>query len=256
MTKVLGRAENALRSLFEINITGSSQSSLISTLTEKVLAQMRGVISGNEGEVSVAPDHFRIHANHHMWTLINKSPGWVEYITDAIQKEAKDSQTTFRSPPRIDPVEDNQVGSGFFLVVCDWQSEFPPKTQIMNIPAAEKNMPFGDPWRVFLISDGKEIPLHGQVFNLGRRETNDLVICDGRVSRLHAQIRITEINITIFDLDSTGGTFVNNNRVRSQALKPGDVISLGGYPLIFNKDIDLNRTDKIDPNFFSQEKAS
>jgi hypothetical protein len=26
--------------------------------------------------------------------------------------------------------------------------------------------------------------------------------------------------------------------------------------LIFNKDIDLNRTDKINPNFTSQEKAS
>jgi len=256
MTKLLGKAENALRSLFEINITGSSQSSLISTLTETVLAQMRGVISGNEGEVSLAPDHFRIHANHHTWTLVNKSPDWVESIADAIQKEAKDSQTTFLSPPKIDPVEDDQVESGLFLVVSDWQSEVSPKTQVMNIPAAENNILSGDPLRVFLIADGKEYPLHGPVFNLGRRETNDLVIRDGRVSRLHAQIRVTENNITIFDLDSTGGTFVNNNRVRSQALKPGDVISLGGYPLIFNKDIDLNRTDKIDPNLISQEKAS
>ncbi len=256
MTKLLGKAENVLRSLFEINIAGSTHSSLISTLTETVLVQMRGVITGNEGGVSPAPDHFRIHANFHTWNLVNKSPGWVEYITDAIQNEAKDSLTTFQSPPRIDPVEEDRLESGVFLVDCDWQSGVPPKTQIMKIPITETKMPFGDHWRVFLIADGKEFPLHGPIFNLGRRETNDLVIPDGRVSRLHAQIRIADGNITIFDLDSTGGTFVNNNRVRSQSLKPGDVISLGGYPLIFNKDIDLNQTDKIEPDVVSQEKPS
>jgi pSer/pThr/pTyr-binding forkhead associated (FHA) protein len=117
-------------------------------------------------------------------------------------------------------------------------------------------MPLSDPRRVFLIADGKEVLLRGPVFNLGRRETNDLVIRDWRVSRLHAQIRIADGNITIFDLDSTGGTFVNNNRVRSQALKAGDVISLGGYPLIFNNDTDLNRTDKIEPDLITQEKSS
>ncbi len=256
MTKLMGKAENVLRSLFEINIGGSPHSRLLPSLTENVLVQMRGVITTNESGVSIAPDLFRIHANCHTWTLVNKSPGWAEYLMDAIQKEAKDSQTTFQSPPRIDPVEDDRVESGIFLVDCNWQSGVPPKTQNMNISTNEQKMPFGEPWRVFLIADGKVFPLHGPVFNLGRRETNDLVIQDGRVSRLHAQIRITEVNITIFDLDSTGGTFVNNNRVRSQVLKPGDVISLGGYTLIFNKDIDLDRTDKIEPESISQERFS
>ncbi len=78
------------------------------------------------------------------------------------------------------------------------------------------------------------IPLDKPVLNLGRRNTNDIVINDRRVSRLHAQIRKTREGYMIFDVGSTGGTFVNSERISSQILRTGDVISLAGYTLVFS----------------------
>jgi pSer/pThr/pTyr-binding forkhead associated (FHA) protein len=40
----------------------------------------------------------------------------------------------------------------------------------------------------------------------------------------------------LFDLDSSGGTFVNNKRIKQIALHPGDVISLAGVPLVYGHD--------------------
>ncbi|MBK6645463.1 MAG: FHA domain-containing protein [Anaerolineales bacterium] len=40
----------------------------------------------------------------------------------------------------------------------------------------------------------------------------------------------------VFDLNSTGGTFVNGQRTSQSVLYPGDVISLAGVALIFGQD--------------------
>ena len=53
------------------------------------------------------------------------------------------------------------------------------------------------------------------VFNIGRRVDNDLALEDARVSRQHAQIRYSPDGCILFDLNSTGGTFINNNKVIS-----------------------------------------
>lgn len=93
------------------------------------------------------------------------------------------------------------------------------------------------PREAFLIVDGVRVfQLEAAVVNIGRREDNQLVIDDPRISRLHAQLRLVRGQFVVFDLDSTGGTFVNGHRVRQQALRAGDVISLAGVPLVFGQE--------------------
>jgi pSer/pThr/pTyr-binding forkhead associated (FHA) protein len=87
------------------------------------------------------------------------------------------------------------------------------------------------------------------VFNIGRRVDNDLVLEDVRVSRQHAQIRFSQDGCILFDLNSTGGTFINNNKVIQQKLHSGDVISLGGVTLIYGEEADhmpINNSDCSD----------
>lgn len=69
--------------------------------------------------------------------------------------------------------------------------------------------------------------LAGDVLNLGRDITNDIVINDREVSRHH--LRFTKSDgYTMEDLGSTNGTFVNGKRVTgSIALKNGDMVGLG-----------------------------
>ena len=63
-----------------------------------------------------------------------------------------------------------------------------------------------------------------------------MVIKDQRISRLHAQIRLVNGKFIIFDLDSSGGTMVNNQKIHQATLHSGDVISLAGVPLIFGQE--------------------
>jgi pSer/pThr/pTyr-binding forkhead associated (FHA) protein len=103
------------------------------------------------------------------------------------------------------------------------------------------------PDNAFLIVEGVKVyPLTQPVINIGRRLDNQLVIDDPRVSRNHAQLRAIKSRFVVFDLNSTGGTFVNGQRTSQSVLYPGDVISLAGVALIFGQDNPPPRPDLKD----------
>jgi pSer/pThr/pTyr-binding forkhead associated (FHA) protein len=103
------------------------------------------------------------------------------------------------------------------------------------------------PENAFLIVEGvKVFPLKLPVINIGRRLDNQLIIDDPRVSRNHAQLRAIKGRYVVFDLNSTGGIFVNGQRASQIVLYPGDVISLAGVALIFGQDNPPPRPDLKD----------
>jgi len=103
------------------------------------------------------------------------------------------------------------------------------------------------PENAFLIVEGVRVfPLQLPVINIGRRLDNQLIIDDPRVSRNHAQLRAIKGRFVVFDLNSTGGTFVNGQRASQTVLYPGDVISLAGVALIFGQDNPPPRPDLKD----------
>ncbi len=101
------------------------------------------------------------------------------------------------------------------------------------------------PRNAFLIVNGAQtFPLDRAVINIGRRSNNTLALADPRVSRTHAQIRAVKGQYILFDLNSSGGTMVNGQRIHQYILRPGDVISLSGVQLIYGEDAPLgSRTD-------------
>jgi diguanylate cyclase (GGDEF)-like protein len=75
---------------------------------------------------------------------------------------------------------------------------------------------------------------------LGREAKNDIVIYDDAASRYHAEIYFDEKKnkITIQDLKSTNGTFVNGRRVHHQILQHEDQIRVGFYLIaLLNSDL-------------------
>jgi len=71
--------------------------------------------------------------------------------------------------------------------------------------------------------------------SIGRAMTNDIVVEDAAASRYHAEILVDEAGkrISIVDMDSTNGTFINHERISGEcALKEEDVIRIG--QVIFN----------------------
>ena len=92
------------------------------------------------------------------------------------------------------------------------------------------------PEDAFVIVDGiKVIPLTQPLVRIGRRVENNLVLDDPRVSRNHAEMRAISGRYVLFDLNSTGGTFVNGLRISQTVLYPGDVISLAGVNLVYGQ---------------------
>ncbi len=88
----------------------------------------------------------------------------------------------------------------------------------------------------FLIVDGaRVVSLDKPIISIGRKGNNHIIINDPHVSRHHAQIRHAEGRYLLIDLHSTVGTSVNGERVEHAFLEPGDVISIGGVPLIFGQ---------------------
>ena len=75
---------------------------------------------------------------------------------------------------------------------------------------------------------GKRIDLRPGELSVGRESGNDIVLADAQVSRRHALLTVAGDSVTVRDLGSTNGTFVNNGRVSgSQVLRSGDSLRLG-----------------------------
>jgi pSer/pThr/pTyr-binding forkhead associated (FHA) protein len=75
---------------------------------------------------------------------------------------------------------------------------------------------------------GGEFPLgEGQEIVIGRSSELDMVLVEEMVSRKHARIALTDGVISIDDLGSTNGTFVNGEKVDHGTLLEGDRILIG-----------------------------
>jgi hypothetical protein len=66
---------------------------------------------------------------------------------------------------------------------------------------------------------------------IGRHETNDIVLPELTVTGKHALLKVEDGIITLTDLGSTNGTFVNGERIRSSVIKPGDKIAFSKVQL-------------------------
>jgi pSer/pThr/pTyr-binding forkhead associated (FHA) protein len=81
-----------------------------------------------------------------------------------------------------------------------------------------------------------QIELSAGEFTIGRNHGNSLQLDDGEVSGEHALIRLVpneylpeQLDITIFDMNSTNGTYVNNIPVKEKEIKHGDAIRICSY---------------------------
>lgn len=74
-------------------------------------------------------------------------------------------------------------------------------------------------------------PANGKL-TIGRTESCEIQYANKHVSSRHAELIVTRSEVSIRDLDSANGTFVNGRRIRQATLEPGDVVYVVGLKLI------------------------
>ena len=120
----------------------------------------------------------------------------------------------------------------------------PAGTAAMPVPPAQPFAPKAEsesktiPRNAYLVLQGtRVIPLNRTLIKIGRQLDNHIILEDPRVSRAHAQIKLVNDRFVIFDMHSTGGTFVNGQPTSQSVLYPGDVVSLAGVVFIFSQEM-------------------
>jgi hypothetical protein len=213
---------------------------LATALRENVIQQKdEGAIAPNIFTLIVATD------TSAMW----KDQRTLDALKNIITAAAKDVGLKFTTQPTINITTDDTFSADEVRVVATHKLE--PLGETLGMQTSLHNEEPGEgnniPENAFLIIEGVKVhQLSEAVVNIGRRLENQLVIDDPRVSRNHAQLRAIKGRFVLFDLNSTGGTFVNGQRTSQTVLYPGDVISLAGVALIFGQDNPPPRLDATD----------
>jgi len=78
---------------------------------------------------------------------------------------------------------------------------------------------------------GRTFDLNVERTTVGRVEDNTFQITDPSVSSHHAEIILRGSDIVIKDLNSTNGSFVNNDKITETILKPGQTLRFGQVEL-------------------------
>jgi hypothetical protein len=75
--------------------------------------------------------------------------------------------------------------------------------------------------------EGPAVALRRDIMTIGRAKENDVCIPSRAVSRDHARLLLGPRTVTIVDMGSANGCFVNDQPVKKQTLREGDVLRVG-----------------------------
>jgi pSer/pThr/pTyr-binding forkhead associated (FHA) protein len=242
----LDQLEAKLQKLVEDQLAGILPGvKLEDRVIQRLATAVRENIVEQKDDRAIAPNIFTLIVS------TDTSPMWKEQSTITALKNiiitaSRDVGLKFVTQPTINITTDDTFSAEEIKVIASHKLEPVGDTQGVQMSTTNEDIEEGDniPENAFLIIEGVKVhPLNEPVVNIGRRLENQLVIDDPRVSRNHAQLRAIKGRFVLFDLNSTGGTFVNGQRTSQTVLYPGDVISLAGVALIFGQDNPPPRPD-------------
>lgn len=172
-------------------------------------------------------------------------------MAEALLGAARERGFTLLSFPSVEVERDEDVATGDVRVSCalvdasgDEVTPASPElgavaaghTMVLDRDALLQDRPRAPRASLEVPAERRRISLGAEPLTIGRDIDNDLVLDDRRVSRRHSEIRARLGRYTLYDLQSTNGTFVNGRRVAEVVLQGGDRIQIGGTELVVRED--------------------
>ncbi len=116
------------------------------------------------------------------------------------------------------------------------RSQGKAETEVSTPLDSAAEIHFGTPFGWVTMRDNTESrhAIRKNTFRMGRSGDNELTLDDSSVSRQHAEIRREDDgSLTLRDLNSLNGVYVNDKQIRSHKLSDGDSIDIGDIGLRF-----------------------
>lgn len=184
----------------------------------------------------LAPNVYTVRLNPADYeALISTQPDLAKALSETVIDLAHRTEMRLVSLPRLDIEPDPVLSPRAIHVVAEHEASISRSTQVLQPITAPPSIHSSRNPQI-IVAGTRYVTLDRPVINIGRRHDNHIVIDDMRVSRLHAQIRLRFGHYVLYDLGSSGGTLVNEHAITECILKPGDVISLAGVPLVYIED--------------------
>jgi hypothetical protein len=238
MSTQFDRLEKSLQGIIESSLSRlpgrGPQPRLAASLASTLSSQLE--LDGDSNDP--LPDCFNLFMHPDNCKAWESHPEWTTWLNKVLLDMAAESGRSFTRDPEIRTIPDPGMDTKNVRAVLTYQEVMVSSTAVIPPEPEITAVPLENTWSSpYLMGDHqKTYPIEKSVFNIGRRENNDLVIPDPRVSREHAQIRVVHGECILFDLNSTGGTSVNGQRISTRTLRPGDVITFAGISFIFGED--------------------
>ena len=172
-------------------------------------------------------------------------------LAEAVLGAARDRSYTLLAYPSVELERDEDLPPGDVRVSCalvDASGEEvepdarslgaaePGHTMVLDREALLRDRPRVPKAELEIPSERRRVELGAEAFTIGRDPQSDIVVHDRRVSRKHAEIRLRLGRFTLYDLQSTNGTYVNGRRVAEVVLADGDRVSIGGTDVILHQE--------------------
>lgn len=146
-------------------------------------------------------------------------------LTDLLREHAHEQNYVFTGPVSISFDKANDLSTGRFHVRSAAMARVTPADERSVTDTAVRRA------HVVLEVNGVRHPLEPPGLVIGRGTAADLRINDPGVSRRHAEIRVVPgglvPEVSVVDLGSTNGLFVNGQRVQQAALDDGAQVRVG-----------------------------
>lgn len=254
----LDRLEKRFRALFESSATLLPWNDPNDRIVHQLCVAIQDLFMGDIPHDKLIAPVFQVILNPLTLRHWQEQPDWQKTLTDLLVATAAEYGISFHTTPAVTMSADNLLLQEEVLInLKESPRSATTETGIIAVDAAgnpiSEMMPaIATP--LLILQGDKTIKLNRSVINLGRKGSNHIAINDMRVSRNHAQIRQVKGEYVIFDVGSSGGTFINSTRVDQHTLRSGDVISLAGYTMIYT--VDQVASDETQKGITSELKSA
>lgn len=244
MRSLFEKIEKQLQRLIESSVQILPWNTTHKSVAIAIIHQMQDLVVKAIDKNEPLPNVYSISVHPDVYNNFNVDPQWIHEIQKTLSESAEEYDSNFTGEISIEFFADAEIQDPieFEINIYSVTHEI-EKTAVLKTKQSDhkKRIIRRD---AYLLLPNKDIfPITGAFTLIGRKNDNHLIIDNPTISRNHAQIRNINGSFVIFDLNSTSGTFVNGVRIKQSMLRPGDVISIANYPLVYGEE---GNSDEMD----------